>query len=140
MRAIERILDQLNAASKQAELAAAQIKAEQAGQPPPAGAIKAVAPDTLKALLPDSVSGYARTEISAESAGTAGMSSSHASADYAKGDSRISLEVQDLATAGALAAMTGAFNVQTSRDTATEKCRSRMRTNPKAMTNSALGG
>ncbi len=112
-------LEQLNAASKQAELAAAQIKAEQAGQPAPAGAIKAVAPDALKALLPDNVASYARTDVTAEGAAAGGMSSSHAKAIYAKGDSRITLEVSDLAAAGALAALGGAFNVESTHDTAT---------------------
>ena len=110
-------MDQLNAAKKQAEIASATIAAQQNGQPPPPGAIKAVAPDALKALLPDSISGYARTEISSESEAAGGMSGSHASGTYTKGDSRIELEVSDIAAAGAIAAMGGAFNVETSRET-----------------------
>jgi hypothetical protein len=71
----------------------------------------------LKGLLPDSLSGYLRTEISSESEAASGMSGSHASATYTKGDSRILLEVSDLASAGAIAAMTGAFNVEHERET-----------------------
>ena len=112
-------MSKLNDAAKQAEIASAAIKAQQNGQPPPAGAIKAVAPDALKALLPDNVAGYPRTDLSAESSSAAGMSASHADATYAQGDSHISLKVSDLAAAGAFAAMGGALNVQSSRETAT---------------------
>ncbi|QUD88834.1 Yip1 family protein [Phenylobacterium montanum] len=112
-------MDKLNAAAKQAEIASAAIKAQENGQPPPAGAIKAVAPDALKALLPDSVAGYPRTDLSAESSAAGGFSASHADATYTQGDSRITLKVSDLGTAAGLAAMGGAFNVEASHETAT---------------------
>jgi hypothetical protein len=112
-------IEQLNAASKQAEIAAAQIKAQENGQPPPPGAVKAVDPSALKALLPDSVAGYPRTEVSAEGEATAGLAASSASATYAKGDSHISLQLTDMAASGAIAAMGAAMNVESSRETAT---------------------
>ena len=111
-------MGQLSQATKQAQIAASQIQAQQNGQTPPAGAIKAVAPDALKALLPDSVAGFARTEISAEGEAAGGLSGSQASATYTKGDSHITLNVSDLAAAGAMAALS-AINVQSSRETAT---------------------
>lgn len=112
-------LGQLDAAAKQAQLAADTMKAAQAGQPAPAGAVTAVAPDVLKALLPDTLAGYPRTEISAAGGGVAGMNATNASATYAKGDSRISLEVSDMGAMGAMAAMAGAANVESSKETAT---------------------
>lgn len=118
-------LAQLDAAAKQTELAAAQIKADQTGQAVQMGqsgavvAMKPVAPDALKALLPDTLSGYARTEISATGGGVAGMSAANASATYAKGDSNIQLAVSDIGAMGAMAAMAGVTNVESDKETAT---------------------
>ena len=113
-------LGKLQAASKQMESAANAIQAQQAGQPAPAGAVKAVAPDALKSLLPAALpAGFARTEVEASSAGAAGMSSSNAHGVYTKGDQRITLEVTDMAAMGALAALGGAVNAQSDRETAT---------------------
>ena len=47
------------------------------------------------------------------------MSNSHADGTYTKGDSRITLQVSDLAAAGAFAGMAGALNVESSKQTAT---------------------
>ena len=111
-------LAKLNAASAAMQASAQQMQAQASGHPV-AGAVKAVAPDALKALLPDSVaSGYARTEISSQSGGD-GMAGSHASGVYVRGDSRITLEVSDLAAIGALANLGAAFNLESSRKTAT---------------------
>jgi Yip1-like protein len=104
----------------QLDKAAAAMQAQAAGQPAPAGAVHAVPADTLKALLPVALpSGFARTEVSASSAGTAAVGGSNAQGVYTKGDGRITLEVTDLAAMGALAAMGGAINVQSNRETAT---------------------
>ncbi|MEO8926031.1 MAG: Yip1 family protein [Caulobacteraceae bacterium] len=78
----------------------------------------AVDPEKLKALLPDTVAGLPRTEISAQSAGAAGVASSNAEAVYAKDGARITLKVTDLAAMGALAGMAGAMGVQASKETA----------------------
>ncbi len=83
------------------------------------GAVKAVAPDMLKTLLPAALpAGYSRTDISSESGSAGGMSSSHAEGTYTRGDSRITLEVSDMAAAGALTGLVGAFNVESSKQTA----------------------
>ena len=96
------------------------MQAQANGQPAPAGAVHAVAADTLKALLPAALpSGFSRTEVSASSAGAAGVGGSNAEGVYTKGDGRITLQVTDLAAMGALAAMGGAINVQSDRETAT---------------------
>jgi hypothetical protein len=110
----------LDAASKAMQASAAQMQAATAGQPAAAGAIKAVAPDSLKALLPDSLpAGFARTEVSATSAGAAGVGGSHAEGVYTKGGGQITLQVTDLAAMGALAALGGAIDVNSSKETAT---------------------
>jgi len=112
-------LGKLNAAAAAARASEQQMQASTSGGAVN-GAVKAVAPDALKALLPAALpSGYARTEISAEGSAVAGMSNSHASGTYTKGDGHITLEVSDLAAAGAFAGMAGALNVESSKQTAT---------------------
>ncbi|HZZ67675.1 MAG TPA: Yip1 family protein [Phenylobacterium sp.] len=106
-------LDKLRAAGQQAE---AQIKAQQQGGP---NKVVAVDPERLKALLPDSVAGAARTDVSATSAGAAGYGASNAEATYQNGNARITLKITDLAAAGSFAAMASAFNVQTDEQTST---------------------
>jgi len=106
-------LDRLQAAGKQAE---AQMKAQQEGG---SNKIVAVDPERLKAMLPDSVAGAARSDISASSAGAAGFGASNAEATYRNGEAQITLKITDLAAAGSFAAMAGAINVQSSEQTAT---------------------
>lgn len=113
-------MGKLEAASKQMQAAAAQMQASQTGAPAPAGAVKPIAADALKALLPANLpSGFNRTEVSASSAGAAGLGGSHAEGVYTKGDGQITLGVTDLAAMGALAALGGAVNVESSKETAT---------------------
>ena len=83
------------------------------------GKINAIDPNVLKGLLPDNVAGAPRTEISAVTAGAAGMGGSDAEATYQNGDTHITLKVADIAAAGGIAAMAGAVNVQEDRETAT---------------------
>jgi hypothetical protein len=106
-------LDKLRAAGQQAE---AQMKAQQEGGP---NKVVAVDPERLKALLPDTVAGAARTDVSATSAGAAGFGASNAEATYQNGQTRITLKITDLAAAGGFAAMAGAINVQSDETTAT---------------------
>jgi len=114
-------LGKLNAAAEAARISAQQMQAANSGGTVSvSGAVKAVAPDVLKGLLPAALpSGYARTEVSAEGSAVAGMSNSHASGTYTRGDGHITLEVSDLAAAGAFAGMAGALNVESSKQTAT---------------------
>jgi len=113
-------LGQLDQAARAAQASAVAMQAQANGQPAPAGSVHALPADTLKALLPAALpSGFARTEISAASAGAAGVGGSNAQGVYTRGDGRITLEVTDLAAMGALAAMGGAINVQSDRETAT---------------------
>ena len=99
-----------------AQAAAEQLKAQQSGGP---GKVVAVDPEKLKALLPDTLAGAPRTDVSSTSAGAGGFAASNAEATYQNGDARITLKVTDLAAAGGFAAMAGALNVQSDRETAT---------------------
>jgi hypothetical protein len=102
-----------------AAAAAATANAMQTGKDANGKAVAAIDPEKLKALLPASVDGLPRTELTSQSAGAAGVSSSTAEAVYSKDSARITVTVTDLATIGALAGMANAMNVQSSRQTAT---------------------
>lgn len=101
-------LSELEAASKKMEAAAKQMESGKAPE--------AVAPDVLKAYLPEGVAGYARTEVTTGSGGAAGMNGSQAEGVYTKGDAQIRLSVTDLGAAGALAGLANAFNVQSTSE------------------------
>jgi hypothetical protein len=109
-------LGKLEEASKQIEAnARAAEAAAAAGQPAPA-AVGVVAGDKLQALLPDNLpGGFARKDIESNSGGLGGMQISTAKASYDKGDGRINLSVIDM---GAMGALAGAVNVNSSKTTA----------------------
>lgn len=107
-------LDKLDAAAKQAERAARQMELSAKGEPS-----AAIQPSQLQALLPASLEGYQRTEIASSGAAVGGMGGTHAEARYESGDNNIRLELTDMAAAGALAALGGAMNVSSNRETAT---------------------
>lgn len=105
-------LGKLQAATQQMEAAAKQM--ESAANNP-----NAVAPmdaEVLKALLPASVAGYARGDVSSSTGGVGGITGSQAEAHYIKGDARFTLTITDMGAAGALGAMANAFNVNSSSE------------------------
>jgi len=102
-------MGKLDAAAKQAQ----QVVTPN-GNPRPA-----LAPDVLQAMLPGTLAGLARTEISSSSAGAAGIGGSTAEAKYGDGDARVTLRIIDMAAMGGLAPLGTAFNVQSNRETAT---------------------
>ncbi|MBB5687563.1 Yip1 family protein [Sphingobium boeckii] len=104
-------LGKLEAASKQIEAAAAKA---QNGQ-----ATAAIEPGQLQALLPVALPGMARSEVSSASAGAGGIGGSQAEARYTTGDQSIRLEITDMAAVGALAALGGALNVESTKQTET---------------------
>jgi hypothetical protein len=104
-------LGELEAASKRAETAAAQM---QSGK-----AVPATDPEVLKAYLPASIAGFTRTEVSALGGGAGGIEGSSAEGAYARGDANFRLAVTDMGAAGAMAGMASAFNVKGSKETAT---------------------
>lgn len=103
-------LAKLEAASKRMEVAAKQAEA---------GTATATDPEALKAYLPASVAGFTRDEVSASSGGAGGYQGSTAEGRYTKGEASLKLEVTDMGAAGALAGMASAFNVKSSKETAT---------------------
>jgi hypothetical protein len=113
-------LAKLEAASAQISAAAARTEATTAAQVASGStSTTAVDPERLKALLPASVAGLDRTEISAQSAGAGGIGGSEAEATYSKGDASITVKVTDMAAMGAMAGMAGAMNISSDRQTAT---------------------
>lgn len=108
-------LARLEEASKKMEAAAKNME-NAAANGDAAGAVPAT---QLQALLPGALGALPRTEVSSASGGAAGIGGSHAQARYEAGESRVTLELTDMAAAGALAALGSAFNVQSSKQTAT---------------------
>jgi hypothetical protein len=106
-------LGKLQAAAQQAEASVKQVDAN--GAPVKVAAID---PEKLKALLPDTVGGLPRSEVSTGSSSALG-GAANVEAVYQQGDSRVTVSVTDLAGASAFAGLASAFNVQSSRETAT---------------------
>ncbi len=79
----------------------------------------AIAPDVLQSLLPASLGGLARSSIESSSMGAAGVGGSQAEARYTGTDSEIRLTVTDMGALGGLAALGGALNVQSSKQSGT---------------------
>ena len=93
-------------------------KMEQAGKQMEAaanGQITTVQPDQLKALLPATLGGYARTAVEANAMGQMGA---EAEGTYTNGDKSIRLKVIDSAGLGALAGLGSAMGAQHSREDA----------------------
>jgi hypothetical protein len=105
-------LGKLQAATQQMEAAAKQM--ENAANNPQA--VTAADPETLKALLPDNIAGYARSDVSTSTGGVGGVNGSQAEANYSRGDARFRVTITDLGAAGALGAMANAFNVKSSTE------------------------
>lgn len=97
----------LDAAAKQMEAAA---EAQRTGKPNPA-AVKPVDPEALAALLPASLGGFTRGDVSSTSGGAAGLQGSNAEARYSRGDQSFSLTVTDMGTAAPFAALGRALDV-----------------------------
>jgi Yip1 domain len=79
----------------------------------------AIAPDVLQGLLPAALGGLTRSSIESSSMGAAGMGGSQAEARYGNGDNEIKLTVTDMGALGGLAALGGALNVQSSKQSGT---------------------
>ena len=82
------------------------------------GTVEALAPDRIKAFLPDSLGDLKRTSVSAERNNAMGMQISQASADY-RGDNNqhISLEVSDTGGAKGFMAMAAAMAPEEEKQT-----------------------
>ncbi|KQV62450.1 Yip1 family protein [Caulobacter sp. Root343] len=98
-------LDRLQAAGERAEALSKQPR-------------KAVSPDALKALLPESVAGYARSSVETNSSGTGDVSIVVATGEYQKDGNSFRLEVTDLGAMGAMAALASGMGAHTTKETA----------------------
>lgn len=82
------------------------------------GPVEALAPDQIKAFLPQSLDGLKRTSISAQRNGAMGMQISEASAEYsADGGQHITLEVTDTGGARGFVAMAAAMAPEEEKET-----------------------
>lgn len=106
-------MTKLDAATKQMSAAADQIQ-EQNAHPKPA-----TASATLQALLPTAVDGWSRMEVESSSGGAGGVGASTATGHYKLGDDTLTVSISDIGAMGAMAALGGAFNVQSNKETAT---------------------
>jgi hypothetical protein len=104
-------MGKLEEAGKKLEDAATKM---QSGEGKPA-----IAPDILQGLLPASLGGLTRSSIESASMGAVGVGGSQAEARYTGGDSEIKLTVTDMGALGGLAALGGALNVQSSKQSGT---------------------
>jgi hypothetical protein len=115
-------LDKLKEASKQME-AATQQMADAANGKSDSSSKSAVVPvstDELKALLPASLDGYSRGDVSVNSGGVAGIGGSITSAEYKKDDgARFELSITDMGAVGSLTAIASAVGVESNKETAT---------------------
>lgn len=88
---------------------------------PDIAALKPLSPDQLKALLPASLPGLARSGISAERSGITGLQVSEAKAGYGEGEQRIELSISDLAANRGMLAMMGMVQTEQQTDTGFHK-------------------
>jgi hypothetical protein len=115
-------LDKMQAASKQLAAAGQQVAAVGNGQPANGqvnGGTTPVAADILQNMLPASVGGFTRTQVSSSSGSAAGIGGSSAEGTYTAGSQSFTLKVTDMAAMGALAGLGGAMNIQSNEQTAT---------------------
>ncbi|HVI99740.1 MAG TPA: Yip1 family protein [Sphingomonas sp.] len=101
------------------KLDAAAKKMEETSKKMQSGEIKPVAPDALQAMLPASLAGWTRTEISSRGGAAGGIGGSNAEAIYTAGDQTFTLSITDAGALGALATMGGALSGQSNRQTET---------------------
>jgi hypothetical protein len=109
-------LDRLKAAAQQLAASTSQSGGADSTNSP---AVAAISVEKLKGYLPDSVSGYARGDIEANSGGIVGFTGSNVEAHYSKGDANLTLSITDLGGAGGFAALAGALGVEANKETAT---------------------
>ncbi|RIA37678.1 Yip1-like protein [Hephaestia caeni] len=101
------------------KLDAAAKKMEETTKKMQSGEVKPIAPDALQAMLPASIAGWTRTEISSRGGAAGGIGGSNAEAHYSAGDQAFTLSITDAGALGALATMGGALSGQSSRQTET---------------------
>lgn len=83
------------------------------------GKVEALPPDRIKAFLPASAGGLARSEISAERNAAMGLQVSEAQARYGDATHSLELEIQDMGGASGLMALASWASVEQERETGT---------------------
>jgi hypothetical protein len=106
-------LGRAEAAGKAADAAIASALADG----PNRATIQPVAAEALSGMLPGTVAGFTRGEITSASAGAGGMNTATARASYKRAEGQIDLSVTDLGGAAAFAQLGSAFNVNHSERT-----------------------
>ncbi len=79
--------------------------------------VEALAPDAIKAFVPDTLAGMKRTSVSAERNGAMGMQVSNANATYSDGQHTLHLEIADTGSAKGIMALAGAVGVESDNET-----------------------
>ncbi|MBU6199025.1 MAG: YIP1 family protein [Xanthomonadaceae bacterium] len=79
--------------------------------------VEALAPDAIKAFVPDTLAGLKRTSVSAERNGAMGMQVSAANATYSDGQHSLHLEIADSGSAKGIMALAGAVGVEADNET-----------------------
>jgi hypothetical protein len=111
----------LEAATKQLEAQATAASAAAGATGAAAGAagtVTAVQATALADLLPASAAGFTRESVESSAAGAAGVGGSTAKGVYVRGEDRVTLSVTDMGGLAGLAALGGAFNLQSNKTTA----------------------
>ncbi len=99
-------------ASAQADAAAKMFGSLMGGGAP----VEAVSTDALKALVPSTLGGFARTSLAAEKTGAMGLQVSNVKARYADGERSISLEISDAGSASGVLGLASWANVTSDRE------------------------
>ncbi|WP_304167962.1 hypothetical protein [Phenylobacterium aquaticum] len=103
-------IEKLQAATASLDAAAKAMKTRR-------GAVKTLSAEALQAYLPGAVDGLTRRKVSVEAAEENDLSGPTVRGHYAGKGASLDLSVSDLGAAGALAALAGAFNVESTRQT-----------------------
>ncbi|HEY3812996.1 MAG TPA: Yip1 family protein [Caulobacteraceae bacterium] len=106
-------LGKLQQVTNQIKAQAAAQQAAANGSAPPAGTatVTPVGADVLRNMLPGSINGMARGDISSSSGSAMGIAASEASATYTNGNAHLTLKVSDTGTASGMMGLAGALNV-----------------------------
>ena len=84
------------------------------------GAVETLAPEKIKSFLPDTLSGYTRSTISAERTAAMGFQISSATASYENGSGNmLDVEITDMGVAKGVMALAGWFGVEQEKTTET---------------------
>ena len=111
-------LGKLQQAANQIKAQAAASQGAANGQSG-AATVTPVASEVLSGMLPGTVDGLSRGDISSSSGSAMGMAGSEASATYTNGNSHLTLKVTDMGTASGFAGLAGALNVNSSEQSGT---------------------